>query len=91
MLFRSRRFAQVLALGRGFCLGTLSPAMLNRVVAWSAQEEDVRARHNVPCFNRQGRLDSEYHESGDHDPQYTLHSPVRAGKPVPALAPMIST
>ena len=47
---------ELLDLVRGFCLGSLPLALLNRLTDWRAPEGDVRARHKVPCYNRQGRL-----------------------------------
>ena len=82
---------ELLDLVRGFCLGSLSLALLNRVTDWVAPEGDVRARHRVPCYNRQGRLDSEYHEHGNHDPQYTLCSPARPGMTLPGTASDLAT
>ena len=75
---------ELLDLVRGFCLGSLSLALL-------VDRESLGTEFAGARYNRRARLDSDYHKRGAHDPQYTLHSPVRAGKPVPALAPTIGT
>ena len=85
-----RRFvcppAQVLALGRRFCLGSLFIASLDPCrTDWRAPEEDVRARHKAPCYYRQGRLVGTHYSLCKR--VAILRSPTRPGKPVPGLGP----